>query len=506
MYTLSIPSATIELEALVEVFHLFFHDGRFEAFETKDVRLTRNGATLDVTRYNGQFTVRRRGTASDIFFSMLEETYQAWFLRDGTCLQPWQVRSRHWEMLQAMYGLARKPQLMLSSDQLEAESVGAAKRGEAFSLPELVRSIALARFGFGAEGPRVSATGLVNGRHEVHVAYALLANQPVPDVVLEDYRAQEDPFRFDLKWADLLLDVPELRGAMSQSKLRHLALIMRREKKGITSETAAVFITVKQRLGNEPSPVDVDDVLFEQGLVDALPLPDSYQRPVDVGTPISPLAARLREIQSVAQRDRALERAETERAAGEISRRQYDLARQLTLLDHGRWNFEWSNSFATAVERRDVAMLLSILDTADDANRCSKQAVREIHGVKLRGVGPVARRRAIFALCGLDEAARAEWERQAAHRKADADRARDLRHAKEKAQLTRYRRADGVIVNGAEHVDLSIAEGFTEIRSYPKGASKVYVLAHPVRHEGRTVKAKDGTLAYARSVLDRHAA
>jgi hypothetical protein len=53
-----------------------------------------------------------------------------------------------------------------------------------------------------------------------------------------------------------------------------------------------------------------------------------------------------------------------------------------------------------------------------------------------------------------------------------------------------------------QHVDESIAAGFVEIRDWRKGASKAYALVNPDSHEARRLRAKDGTLAYARSVLD----
>ena len=57
-------------------------------------------------------------------------------------------------------------------------------------------------------------------------------------------------------------------------------------------------------------------------------------------------------------------------------------------------------------------------------------------------------------------------------------------------------------MSGVQHVDDSIAAGFVEIRDWRKGASKVYALVNPESHEARRLRAKDGTLAYARSMLD----
>ncbi|TDN59041.1 hypothetical protein [Paraburkholderia sp. BL10I2N1] len=501
MYTLSFPGEALELTTLIEVFQLFLNDARLSASETADVQLSRNGEPLKVTRYNGVLTLRQPGAASEIFSAMLEEVYAAWFSREGIRLQPWEVRPSQWDLYFALLDLAKKPALLLSSDQLEREWEVAATRGERFDLSILCGQLAKARFGFAAEGPRVPDSGQTNGRHEVHVAYALAANLPVPAAVLADYAQDRARFRFDLEWATVLLDVPEFRGSRPECKLRHLARIIRREGLKVTPDMAAALVVAMQCLPDDADPVIVDDMLFNRGLLDPLPLPEKYQQPVDVGTPVSDLASRVRELLSVTQRDRELERLEKAKSTGQMSRRQYELGRQITLLEHGRWTFDWPNRFAGAVTGPDVGMLLDVLDTADEDNLCCKQAIREVCDVKLRGLGPVARRRAIFALCGYDEAAQAECEARIAKGREHARNERDARYAKEKAARTRFTGADGLIVNGAQHVDALIANGFSEIRSYPRGASRIYMLVHPQRSEGYTVKAKDGTLDYARSVL-----
>ena len=501
MYTLSFPGEALELTALIEVFQLFFHDARFGAFETAEVQLSRDGVPVKVTRYNGVLTLRQSGTAAEILSLMIDEVHAAWFSRGGVSLRPWEVRPRHWDLFNSLFDLAKKPAWLFSSDQLEREWEAADARGERFDLSALCSQLAHARFGFAGAGPRVLEFGQVNGRHEVHVAHALLTNQAVPDAVLADYHEDRERFRFDHAWATLLLDVPEFRGAIPECKLRHLARIVRREGLQVTPETAASFIAAMRGVPDDAEPAMIDDALFERRLVDALPLPDRYQQPVDLGTPVSALASRVRELLSESQRDRELERLTKARGSGQMSGRDYELGRQIALLEHGRWTFEWPNRFASALTGNDVGMLLDILDTADDHNLCCKQAIREVCGVKLRGLGAAARRRAIFALCGYDETAQSDWEARLAMGRERARVERDARYAKEKASRVKFTRGDGLIVTGAQHVDDLVANGFSEIRSYPRGASKIYMLVHPDRREGYTVKAKDGTLDYARSIL-----
>ena len=117
-----------------------------------------------------------------------------------------------------------------------------------------------------------------------------------------------------------------------------------------------------------------------------------------------------------------------------------------------------------------------------------------------------SRRRAIFALCGMDEAAQAAWKTADAERRAAARKIEDAQHAKEVAQRARYQRPDGVVIDGAAHVETAIDEGFREIRDWRKGATKQYALVNVELGKARTLRAKDGTLDYARAMLERLAA
>lgn len=132
--------------------------------------------------------------------------------------------------------------------------------------------------------------------------------------------------------------------------------------------------------------------------------------------------------------------------------------------------------------------------------------LREQFGLSLRGLNSARRRRAVFAFCGFDEAAQAEWEAKQDAAKAQRLAEEAANDAKEQAGRARYRRPDNVVISGVEHVDQAIAEGFSELRSFPKGASKRYALAKPGTTEGRVLQVKDGTLEYARSRLMPRAA
>ncbi|MDR5777093.1 MULTISPECIES: hypothetical protein [unclassified Caballeronia] len=60
-------------------------------------------------------------------------------------------------------------------------------------------------------------------------------------------------------------------------------------------------------------------------------------------------------------------------------------------------------------------------------------------------------------------------------------------------------------MTGADWVDRTIADGFSEIVSVRQGASVRYALADPVRHLQVSLRANDGTLAYARVSLESRA-
>lgn len=502
MYTLTTPISQFTLQTLIEVLQLFRTEPTLQTLATADVRLFRDDVPVTVTRFNGALTIRHTLSASDFAVTLVDEVAAAWFSRDGEIAAPWQVRPQHWESFQALFALDRDVRLLFSSSQIEAERAAAKVRGEYFQFSNCVGKAATERLGFGFNGPLEPVSRQMNGRHEVHVAYALVANRPVPESVIADYRSMEETFRYGLEWARPLLDLPELRGALPARKWAGLAQVLRHEKIALTSENAPAYIAAMEALPADVDPLVIDNRLYEVGLLQALPLPDRFTSPVDVGTPVSALATRLRELVADNRREVDLKRAEDELAKGHISKRLYQLQRQMAVLDHGRSTYEWPNRFATGLAERNVGYLLSVLDTADDWNKLSKQVVREMLDVKIRGLKPSDRRRAVFALCGFDEAAQAAWEATEAVRREAERRADDARRAREAAEGSKYRRADGSLLTGAAHVDESIAAGFVEIRDWRKGASTQYALVNPVSKEGRRLRAKDGTLAYARTVLD----
>jgi len=500
MFHLSTTNFSRSVSTLLEVLELFQNHPSLQYIDSGDVSLSYAVQAMCVTKYNGRLTVRMSGTMRDLFLAMLDEIDGAYFRPNGQALEPWQIRPAHWELLFFAFELATQPLYLFTADQVIAADFLGARYDSVFQLCEAEIK---ARFGYGRGGPAVAGSGQVNSRHEVHVAYALAAGKAVPDAVLSDYEARAEPFGNDIRWARPLLSVPALRGAMPVAKLQKLVSVMTHSRQTISSANAAVLAMVARLLPNDPTHVEVDDLLYRHGLLEARALPESYREPVDIGVPVSPFATVLRRVMADERKAATLDRLDVKRAEGEIGQREYDLHRHLAALDHGRGTFEFANRMAIAIQQADMHFLLEVMDRPDDANRWTKKAVREFYGVKLIGVKAKARRRAIFALAGLDEAQQLQWELEAdSSRKANVT-AQDSDRAKARAESARYRNGARVI-DGARHVEQSIAGGFKKIVSYRHGASQRYSLVgEDTGREGRTLRVKDGTLAYAQSLLDQ---
>ncbi|KXV16525.1 hypothetical protein CR51_00955 [Caballeronia megalochromosomata] len=506
MYQLSFAGFSQSFRTMLEVLSVFRSTAFAAAVEAADVSLTFFSHPVSVTRFNGRLSVRRPGTATGVFLSLLDEIDGAFFRPSFAALEPWQIRREHWQLLYLAFDLAREPLYLFSSDQVahsNEEAVRSGRRG--LDLFELLQQECERRFGFRYAGPVVEGGGgQRNGRHEVHVAYALAAGRPVPQAVIDDYTSLSK-FDMDLRWAKPLLAVPELRGALPVSKLVPLTSVMRHSKQAITSQNAALLVMVMRLTRDEPSAVEVDDLLYAKGVLDPYPLPGAYLKPVDVGQPSCKFAEVLRRTLADHARDTRLAELDRARAAGSVSKRYLELGKQVAVLDHGRATHTYGNDLAKANQKADMSYLLSVLDRPDDANRATKLAVREVFGIKLIGVRAAARRRGIFQLAGMNAFQQAEWEALSVSQREARRVAREVARAREAAEMSRIRMQDGAVVTGADWVDRTIAEGFSEIVSVRQGTSVRYALADPVRHLQVSLRANDGTLAYARVSLEQRA-
>ncbi|MFP3740286.1 hypothetical protein SB860_36240, partial [Burkholderia sp. SIMBA_019] len=64
----------------------------------------------------------------------------------------------------------------------------------------------------------------------------------------------------------------------------------------------------------------------------------------------------------------------------------------------------------------------------------------------------------------------------------------------------------GQVMNGREYVDFCIAAGFSQLQESSRGAARRYWIHNPSHRASRPLRAKDGTLAYARARLSQQAA
>ncbi|WP_434667786.1 hypothetical protein P5W99_36135 [Paraburkholderia sp. A3BS-1L] len=506
MYTLSVPDAVLTSPTLAGLFPLF-RDDRVRETGTCFIRLAGAEAGERITRYNGALALRMPGTARSIVTEMLHEIRRAGsFVRsDGSHREPWEILARDWDGLFDFVELCRNANLLLSSDQIEVATVEARAAGKHFVLSDVCIGTMQQLFGFGYCGPQLAGSREVNSRHSLHVAYALLANLPVPETVLASYRGDPQAFRYS-EWAEVLLQVPSLRGAIPGAKLRAMASVMRHNGKPVDAQNADILTMLAHLLPDDPAYPQVEDVLHAHGLIDDLPLPETFSKAVDVGQPVSPLADRVRELVAASVCRRSIGYADDELKAGRISQRMHRHRCNIALLEQGRHTFDYGNRMSRSLANRDVQALLKVLDTSDEHNRASKTAFQDVLGVKLLGLRLEARRRAVFLLCGYNEAQQAQWEAAAAKQKVEVDAERDLQDAREVAARARYMGPENVQITGVEHVDRAIREGYSTIERFRRGASFTYALVRGNERTARRLSAKDGTLAYARAILGRLAA
>ncbi|WP_027803323.1 hypothetical protein [Paraburkholderia dilworthii] len=201
MYQLSFAGLSLSIGTLFEVLAVFRTDARLLALESSEIVLQHCGQPVRVIRHNGSLTVRRPGTARDVFLSLLDEIDGAYFRPNGALQAAWQIRRSRWKLLYDAFDLTSTLRLIISSEQIDAAANGQGHIG----LHELLQSECERRFGFRYAGPEYGHTRHLNGRHEVHVAYALAEGWPVPEAVLDEYRQLPDRFTTDVTWGKALI-------------------------------------------------------------------------------------------------------------------------------------------------------------------------------------------------------------------------------------------------------------------------------------------------------------
>ena len=95
----------------------------------------------------------------------------------------------------------------------------------------------------------------------------------------------------------------------------------------------------------------------------------------------------------------------------------------------------------------------------------------------------------------------AQWEANEAIDKARKRAERQMADAKSLAEGTTYRLETGQTMNGREYVDFCIDAGFSQLIDERRGNVTRYRIYDPVKRMSRPLRAKDGTLDYARARL-----
>lgn len=458
----------------------------------------------------GKIAVRPCGTARSILAQIINEVDRFIVRADGKVLRPHEMSRASWGAVVAAGRLGCIPEEAIDLCQADAEPLFHTKdlfEGTGpFDMAYYVESEFHSRFGYGTSGPRYAPDQIPNCRHEVHVAYALLRGEKLRECVLNAYRGNERYGQFDLQWMHTLIAVPSLRGALTPDQTKALCHVMHHAKQPIDHRNAAKLVAIVRPLRADATTVHVDDALYAAGVLAPHTLPAGRPPLGESAVAVSPLAARIHQLITERQFSETMRRAAADRDAMDISQRQFDEIAHRATQTRATSGFDWANKIALAVLQRNVSMLLDVFDTAKDWNVDSKRALREVTGVDLIQCGAAQRRRRIFEMCNFSVDEQAAWESHAAIAKAQAATAHALEEAGKQAETTRVRIETGQVMNGREYVDFCIAAGFSQLQESSRGAARRYWIHNPLHRASRPLRAKDGTLAYARARLSHQVA
>lgn len=507
MYVVAIGPRSETRTTLAGVLHLLNDDREGRAtprVEDISVRHVERGSIPVVSLGHGKFGVRPVGSIRAVLSQVIEEIDRFIVRVDGKVLRPHELTRTSWGSVATAGRLGYFPEEVASvTDRTGtgALSETADLFESQFDAAAFVETEFVRRFGYGTNGPPYHPNRGVNARHEVHVAYALLRGDPVRTCVINAYRDRTSLTRSDLQWMDVLIRVPEWRGVLTESQLQGLCLAMRSENIPITPNNAPRLLSTLRQAPVDANDALIDDVLFEAGILPPVTTPPLRLPVGDDAAPVSALAERIHQFTTERLFKDAMARAKSDREAMRISQRRFDDLSRRAVNARLSTGYGWANKVALAVLQRDVATLLKVFDGPRDWNTDSKRAVREVLGVDLLGCSSTLRRQRLFAMCGFSSEEQEQWEKQAAADKAQRLAARDFEEACKLAESSRWRMDNGQLLNGREYVDLCIAEGYSRIVDRPRGRAREYFIHDIRRGHYRRLRAKDGTLSYARARL-----
>ncbi|MFJ4291294.1 hypothetical protein ACIP1U_16145 [Cupriavidus sp. NPDC089707] len=512
MYVIHIGQRAENRTTLAGVLHYLNDDRDGKAMPRVDdiaVRHVERGAIPVVRLASGSFAVRPAGSRRGILTMILDEIDRFIVRAGGKILRPHEMSRASWGAVVAAGRLAYFPAEAIDLAQGDAgplfQTADLFEEQWPFDIAEFVCGEFLRRFGYGINGPLYTPDASPNARHEVHVAYALLRGEKLRDCIINTYRENPHHGRHDL-WMKPLIEVPALRGALSPNVLQALCRIMRAEKLEITVHNANKLLAALRHVSREAGDVQVDDALFEAGILPPRTVPTPKPPSGENAQPVTKLAAAIHGLISERQFRDSMDKAKGERDALRISQREFDREAGAAAAYRLAYGFEWPNRVALAVMQRNVAALLQIFDGPKDWNTDSKRALRDELGVDVLQCAAATRRRRLFELCGFSEAEQAQWEAHEAIEKAQKRTDRELSDATLQAEAARYRLDTGQVMSGREYVDFCIDAGFTQLIDEPRGSARRYWIHDPIKRASRPLRAKDGTLGYARARLAQIAA
>jgi hypothetical protein len=435
------------------------------------------------------------GTPKTLVNTMLDEDKHYARGPDGTSKRLEHMTHEEWGAIHAIHAIGSICYGVIPC--FSAEILNAAGWMTEFAEVQFLR-----RFGYGHDGPTYHKHD-TNSRHEVHVAYALARGVVLEERVLEHYVDGANIASFDPMFFREVICKPFLRGRFrSVEELADTVSVLGRENP-VKAESVDQVVRVMAELPLNADRVAIENQLYLHGLL--TPFEEQPFAQVNLGVPINDFANRLREALvkwKMARAQKSLEAQVKDRLCAQREfERQQAVIRQMPLIEP----YHWANKVAAALQERDLAFLLGVLDNSH--NEPSQRAVETECGVKLRRVPATERRRAIFFVAGFTtdveyQQAEADFAAEMLARTAARDKTlapTRLKQAKDCAAMHRLR-FEGRVIGGDVFVETLLARGFRSFRQGRRGC----VLHHYLCNGSMSYKLhRTGrTLEYAQRLLE----
>jgi hypothetical protein len=466
-----------------------------------NVEVFKNGEAMQVVRNSyGRYGIQQLGDITELMTAMLTEVDINHIRPFGVVRQPYEMLPESWHAFIAIGSAAYNVSPCFTEEQRRQKCEYLDYQGHTTtgSIEYFMNSLMVAKFDYGHNGPAYDRDGQTNGRHEVHVAYALAYGKNVPLEVIEWYKANPEEVKSIGSWFALLLERPEYRGTMSPHKLKNLVNLCSGDNIELTNENAPYFIGLMAELPDSITCSQIDDFLYAKGIL-KLRRSTLQLVPCDLSLAYSPFALTLRAMLGEKRKTNAIEHANEQRSKYHHSLRQlHESIAEANQLP-GRETLCYSNQLAEAIDTKNVGVMLTYLDTSYEHNQTTKKAVYETFGLKVNGLKAAERRDVIFAFCGYDSEMRAKYEKEVDDKQAKSNYEREAKSARSTAESCKTR-FNGEIMTVAEYVDRAVAEGFTVISTTKKGAATQYWLSNVDKGHSRSIHKKNGSLDYAKLV------